>query len=167
MSSVNIRKVKASIDNLYLEKQKMEKGDKPKKAKTGVKVKARIRVEEDVSLKIALDLVPMIYKFSIIFRTTHEPVHTKRTTLMISCKKNCCRSHIHPSARIKPEKQHENSSLFIYHGLSKQKYKFFVESWTIVKNVWKYMNFRSKINLLRVADSSYWFFTIDSFSEQL
>lgn len=56
MSSVNIRKVKASIDNLYLEKQKMEKGDKPKKAKSGVKVKARIRVEEDVSFELQLIL---------------------------------------------------------------------------------------------------------------
>lgn len=49
MSSVNIRKIKASIDNLYLEKQKIEKGDKPKK-KSNVKVKAKIRVEEDVSV---------------------------------------------------------------------------------------------------------------------
>lgn len=55
VSSVNIRKVKASIDNLYLEKQKMEKGDKPKK-KSNVKVKAKIRVEEDVSLKLQLIL---------------------------------------------------------------------------------------------------------------
>lgn len=47
LSSTNIRKVKTSIDNLLLEKQKMEKGDKPKK-KPGVgKVKARLRVEDD------------------------------------------------------------------------------------------------------------------------
>lgn len=44
--STQIRKIKNTIDNLYLEKQKIEKGDKPKKAKGG-KVKARLRVEGD------------------------------------------------------------------------------------------------------------------------
>lgn len=50
LSSHNIRKAKTTLDNLYLEKQKVEKGDKPKKTK-GVKVKARLRVEgENVTL---------------------------------------------------------------------------------------------------------------------
>jgi translation initiation factor 3 subunit J len=47
--SSSIRKVKTSIDNLYLEKQKMEKGDKPKK-KGGAKTKGvKLRVEGEVS----------------------------------------------------------------------------------------------------------------------
>lgn len=47
MTSNNIRKVKTTVDNLYLEKQKLEKGDKPKKGKGGAKGKARLRVEGD------------------------------------------------------------------------------------------------------------------------
>jgi translation initiation factor 3 subunit J len=46
--SVSIRKVKTSVDNLYLEKQKLEKGDKPKK-KPAAKAKATLRMEGDVS----------------------------------------------------------------------------------------------------------------------
>lgn len=46
LSSVHIRKVKTSLDNLFLEKQKIEKGDKPKK-KPGAKVKAKLRMEVD------------------------------------------------------------------------------------------------------------------------
>lgn len=48
MSSNNIRRVKTSVENLYLEKQKLEKGDKPKKNKGG-KIKGKLRVEHDVS----------------------------------------------------------------------------------------------------------------------
>lgn len=48
MSSTNIRKIKTSLDNLCLEKQKIEKGDKPKK-KAAAKAKARLRIEGDVS----------------------------------------------------------------------------------------------------------------------
>ncbi|XP_058126755.1 eukaryotic translation initiation factor 3 subunit J isoform X2 [Anopheles coustani] len=48
LSSNSIRKAKTTLDNLYLEKQKVEKGDKPKKTK-GVKVKARLRVEGENS----------------------------------------------------------------------------------------------------------------------
>lgn len=48
LSSNNIRKAKTTLDNLYLEKQKVEKGDKPKKTK-GVKVKAKLRVEGENS----------------------------------------------------------------------------------------------------------------------
>lgn len=44
LPSANIRKVKGILDNLYLEKQKLEKGDKPKK-KTGGKIKARLRMD--------------------------------------------------------------------------------------------------------------------------
>lgn len=44
LPSANIRKVKGTLDNLYLEKQKLEKGDKPKKSKGG-KVKARLRLD--------------------------------------------------------------------------------------------------------------------------
>lgn len=47
MSSINIRKIKTNVDNLLLEKQKMEKGDKTKKKPAG-KVKAKIRIENDV-----------------------------------------------------------------------------------------------------------------------
>jgi len=46
LPSNSIRKIKTTVDNLYLEKQKMEKGDKPKKGK-GSKVKARLRMEGD------------------------------------------------------------------------------------------------------------------------
>ncbi|XP_055533871.1 eukaryotic translation initiation factor 3 subunit J [Wyeomyia smithii] len=44
LPSANIRKVKGALDNLYLEKQKLEKGDKPKKSKGG-KIKARLRMD--------------------------------------------------------------------------------------------------------------------------
>lgn len=44
LPSANIRKVKGILDNLYLEKQKIEKGDKPKKSK-GAKVKAKLRLD--------------------------------------------------------------------------------------------------------------------------
>ncbi|XP_058838655.1 eukaryotic translation initiation factor 3 subunit J [Topomyia yanbarensis] len=44
LPSANIRKVKGALDNLFLEKQKLEKGDKPKKSKGG-KVKARLRMD--------------------------------------------------------------------------------------------------------------------------
>ena len=49
--STNIRRVKTAIDNLYLEKQKLEKGDKPKKPKGG-KVKARLRVEGENTVSL-------------------------------------------------------------------------------------------------------------------
>lgn len=49
MSSTNIRRIKTSLENLQLEKSKIEKGDKPKK-KAGPKVKARLRIEGDVSI---------------------------------------------------------------------------------------------------------------------
>lgn len=42
-----MRKIKTSVDNLILEKQKLEKGDKPKKKTTATKTKARLRVEDD------------------------------------------------------------------------------------------------------------------------
>ncbi|XP_058456957.1 eukaryotic translation initiation factor 3 subunit J-like [Malaya genurostris] len=44
LPSANIRKVKGILDNLFLEKQKLEKGDKPKKSKGG-KIKARLRMD--------------------------------------------------------------------------------------------------------------------------
>lgn len=47
--SIYIRKIKTSIDNLALEKQKLEKGDKPKKKAGGAKVKGKLRMEADVS----------------------------------------------------------------------------------------------------------------------
>lgn len=47
LSSANIRKIKITIDNLHLEKQKMEKGDKQKKKTSAAKVKTRLRVEDD------------------------------------------------------------------------------------------------------------------------
>ena len=48
MPSISIRRVKTSVDNIYLEKQKLEKGDKPKK-KPAAKAKATLRMEGDVS----------------------------------------------------------------------------------------------------------------------
>lgn len=57
--SSSIRKVKTSIDNLYLEKQKIEKGDKPKKK--GVKAKGvKLRMEGEVSENIEI-----YYQFKI------------------------------------------------------------------------------------------------------
>lgn len=51
MSSFDIKKIKTTIDNLYLEKQKIEKGEKTKKSKG--KAKAKIKVEDaNVSITI-------------------------------------------------------------------------------------------------------------------
>ncbi|XP_074037154.1 eukaryotic translation initiation factor 3 subunit J-like isoform X4 [Leptinotarsa decemlineata] len=50
MTSLDIRKIKNSIDNLYLEKQKVEKGDKAKKSKG--KGKAKLRMEGDNQLSL-------------------------------------------------------------------------------------------------------------------
>jgi translation initiation factor 3 subunit J len=48
--STSIRKIKNSVDNFYLEKQKLEKGDKPKKGKAGKKG-VKLRVEgQNVSI---------------------------------------------------------------------------------------------------------------------
>lgn len=46
MSSTNIKRVKTPLEALYTEKQKMEKGDKPKKKS---KAKVTLRMEGDVS----------------------------------------------------------------------------------------------------------------------
>lgn len=51
VSSINIRKIKTSLDNLCLEQQKIEKGDKPKKKAAG-KGKIKLRIEGDVSILI-------------------------------------------------------------------------------------------------------------------
>lgn len=49
MSSFDLKKIKVTIENLYLEKQKLEKGDKIKKSKG--KGKLKIKVEnENVSI---------------------------------------------------------------------------------------------------------------------
>ncbi|XP_056647017.1 eukaryotic translation initiation factor 3 subunit J isoform X2 [Diorhabda sublineata] len=48
MSSLDIKKVKNSLDNLFLEKQKIEKGDKAKKNKG--KGKAKLHIEGDNQL---------------------------------------------------------------------------------------------------------------------
>lgn len=44
VNSFDLKNVKGMLDNLYLEKQKLEKGDKSKKAGKG-KGKARLNVE--------------------------------------------------------------------------------------------------------------------------
>lgn len=44
MTSFDIKKIKTTIDNLYLEKQKIEKGEKTRKTKG--KAKAKIKVED-------------------------------------------------------------------------------------------------------------------------
>ncbi|CRK96438.1 CLUMA_CG009854, isoform A [Clunio marinus] len=46
LQSTNIKKIKTTVDNLFIEKQKIEKGDKPKK-KPAAKIKARLRMEGD------------------------------------------------------------------------------------------------------------------------
>lgn len=45
MTSADLKKLKTTIDNMYIEKQKAEKGEKAKKNKG--KGKARLRVEGD------------------------------------------------------------------------------------------------------------------------
>lgn len=45
MSSIDIKRIKNSLDNLYLEKQKIEKGEKTKKNKG--KGKAKLKMEGD------------------------------------------------------------------------------------------------------------------------
>lgn len=45
VTSFDIKKIKTTIDNLYLEKQKIEKGDKARKSKG--KAKAKIKVEDE------------------------------------------------------------------------------------------------------------------------
>lgn len=84
-SSSTIRKIKTSLDNLFLEQQKIEKGDKPKK-KTGAKVKAKIRMEVDVSIfKItAVEALPSSFSSRTI--TTRELELSKLTITMNSCK---------------------------------------------------------------------------------
>uniref|UniRef100_A0A8D8RN59 Eukaryotic translation initiation factor 3 subunit J n=1 Tax=Cacopsylla melanoneura TaxID=428564 RepID=A0A8D8RN59_9HEMI len=46
LPSADIRKIKMGLDNMYIEKSKMEKGDKPKKGGKG-KGKAKLRLEGD------------------------------------------------------------------------------------------------------------------------
>lgn len=71
MSSINIRRVKTSLDNLCLEKQKMEKGDKPKK-KTAAKVKAKLRIEEDVSWEALKSLLWKVQIPSLYFQNDYS-----------------------------------------------------------------------------------------------
>ncbi|KAJ8924349.1 hypothetical protein NQ315_007145 [Exocentrus adspersus] len=49
MSSIDIKKIKNSLDNLFLEKQKIEKGDKVKKNKGKGKVKLKVEGENQLS----------------------------------------------------------------------------------------------------------------------
>lgn len=46
-----MRKIKTSVDNLILEKQKLEKGDKPKKKTAAKQTKVKLRLDNDVSSK--------------------------------------------------------------------------------------------------------------------
>lgn len=46
VSSLDIKRIKMSVDNLYIEKQKAEKSDKGKKPNKG-KGKAKLKVEGD------------------------------------------------------------------------------------------------------------------------
>lgn len=51
VNSADIKKIRNTLDNLYLEKQKMEKGDKAKKNKG--KGKAKLKMEgENVSTNL-------------------------------------------------------------------------------------------------------------------
>lgn len=54
MTSFDIKKIKTTIDNLYLEKQKIEKGEKTRKTKG--KAKAKIKVE-DANVSVAFSYV--------------------------------------------------------------------------------------------------------------
>jgi Translation initiation factor eIF3 subunit len=86
VSSTNIRKIKTSLDNLHLEKQKMEKGDKPKK-KAGPKSKVKLRIEGDVSATLPVTsatLTSVVSSSRMI--TVREPPHSKLTTTTTSCK---------------------------------------------------------------------------------
>jgi len=91
VSSINIRKVKTTIDNLYLEKQKMEKGDKQKKKPGAGKVRTKLRVEVDVSyfneLLFFFTRLLMLFLFRMIMllEQTTAAEHTKMTTIMILC----------------------------------------------------------------------------------
>lgn len=55
MSSLDIKKIRNTIDNLYLEKQKVEKGDKTKKNKGKGKVKLKVE-DSNVSILFYLNL---------------------------------------------------------------------------------------------------------------
>lgn len=63
----------------------MEKGDKPKK-KAGAKVKAKLRMEGDVSCsRSTTRILYNLYNYSRMI-THHELVPTRPTTTMTSCK---------------------------------------------------------------------------------
>jgi translation initiation factor 3 subunit J len=49
LSSTSMRKIKTSVDNLILEKQKLEKGDKPKKKTAAKQTKVKLRLDNEVS----------------------------------------------------------------------------------------------------------------------
>jgi hypothetical protein len=85
VSSTNIRKIKTSLENLALEKGKMEKGDKPKK-KAGQKVKARLRIEGDVSSLKLSDKKFFANEIPSRTITRQELEHSRPTTMMTSCK---------------------------------------------------------------------------------
>lgn len=55
VNSFDMKKIKNTIDNLYLEKQKIEKGDKAKKNKG--KGKAKLRMEGDNVSKSLLKII--------------------------------------------------------------------------------------------------------------
>lgn len=56
MSSLDIKKIKNSLDNLYLEKQKIEKGEKTKKNKG--KGKAKLKMEGD---NVSIYIIPSFF----------------------------------------------------------------------------------------------------------
>lgn len=59
VTSLDIKKIKTTIDNLYLEKQKIEKGDKAKKNKG--KGKAKLKMEdENVSIPFTFKFIRLI-----------------------------------------------------------------------------------------------------------
>lgn len=64
VNSADIKKIRNTLDNLYLEKQKMEKGDKAKKNKG--KGKAKLKMEgENVSTSLKKNKW-ISYSFSLI-----------------------------------------------------------------------------------------------------
>lgn len=71
VSSINIRKIRSSLDNLYLEKQKIEKGDKPKKKAAAIKGKGKLRMEADVSLAF-MHIVPQLTVTEFFFKDDYS-----------------------------------------------------------------------------------------------
>lgn len=81
-----------------MEKQKIEKGDKPKK-KPAAKVKATLRMEGDVRQFFFMPKNVQLTYYILRMTTTRELEHMKLTTTTISCKtkylQKLCNTELH------------------------------------------------------------------------